>query len=87
MSELRDFIENNNRLDEEEKMTLLTDTIHSLYRGAVNGFYAHKKAHLELLDHMKILLREIKLQNEANDTRFLYEYIDENKLYKRYLNE
>lgn len=35
-------------MDAEEKMTALTDDIHSLFRGYVNGFNVHKDAHLRL---------------------------------------
>jgi hypothetical protein len=54
--------------DEEEMMTELTDTIHSLFRGYANGFYAHKEAHLKERN-----LRE-KLEKENEKLRECVEF-------------
>lgn len=53
MNKIQEFIEESDCLDAEEKMTLLTDTIHSLFRGYVNGSFAHKKAHLKCIKDLE----------------------------------
>lgn len=87
MSDLIEFIENNNRLDCEEKMTMLTDAIHSLYRGACNGFISHKEQHLIDRKHLEVVLEELYRLNSYDDTRYVFDYIQENKLFERYLGK
>ena len=47
----------NNLLDKdpEEKMTELTESIHSLFRGYVNGMHSHKQMHLSLEEKLNII--------------------------------
>lgn len=84
---LIEFLENNNKLDDEERMSMLTDAIHFLYRGASNGFHAHKEAHLTDRKHLEYILKEIYDLNSYNDTRYLFDYIEENKLFEKYLGK
>lgn len=61
--------------DAEEKMTELTDAVHSLFRGYVNACYAHEDEAKKYKGMLKALKRLIEEEIEESGCESLISYV------------